>query len=165
MAGSGIIRLTHMVRKVVEENDDFRNTVYGGYPIVRVTAKNQTRTQKMRNPQHPNLLRKGFTAEYLRVHLGAEDESYPDLLLAIRDKLANNIRIKEAFQDRIIFVDDPDDPKLEGGTMQKPYLAIHDADYTSPYLFSGQREEALPVEFWIYQQRFPANMSESLIGK
>jgi len=165
---SGILTLAEMVWSEMQSDNfiNFDRTIYAGPSILACSGLNMGRTQRLKNPAHPNLLRKQLTFSFLRVRFVTQELEYRSLLLAIFDKWKNSVRIAEGFRDRLIFVDDPDDPKLDGVTMQKPYLALHDADFdAAPYGFSGQREERIPVEVYIYQQRFPNNQSESLIGE
>jgi hypothetical protein len=160
----GIATLAELIVEIVDDDDAFTGTVYGGPAIVRAHVAQLGRTARLRTSEHPNLMRKFILLNLLRVREGAGNPQYRSLLLAIYDKLRNNQKIKNAFEDRVTFVDDPDDPAITGVTAHKPYLGIHDADFGVAPQFSGMREEEVPVELYIYQQRFPSSMNTSLVG-
>lgn len=164
MPKKGIIKLAELVISVLDDNDNFTGTVYGGDPIVQAAATSIGRTTKVKSPEHPNLLKKLIEVQYLRVRIGAGDPHISDLLVAVRNKLLSDSGIRDSFDNRVVFVDDPDDPAKQGETVKYPFLGIHDASLSAPFEMSGQREERITAELWIYQQRFPKQMNESMIG-
>lgn len=90
---------------------------------------------------------------------------YRSLLLAIQEKMKNNERLREKFGERIIIIDDPDDPTVDGITAQKPYIGIDDFESTLEFMGSGMFEDNARVRIWIFTQSFPKDLQQAVIGK
>lgn len=80
---------------------------------------------------------------------------YRSFLIALREKMINNPRLKEKFSDRVVFLDDEEDPILDGISFQKPFIAIDDFASTPDPTGSGQMEESLKIRLWVITKRPP----------
>ena len=173
MSAPGIVRLYSAVITAMDGDDNFDNTVYGGSAnqewgrIHKASATLGDDYRRMKEPEHPNLMRAMVRLVYHRIRHGEGDPKLLELFLSVIDKMKNKSTLKAPFQDRIFPLDDENDPGKDGITTSAsaPWCGVKSNFEFPEAAMSHQREERLEFQAWIFVQRFPNKMSATIIGE
>jgi hypothetical protein len=171
---SGILRLADIVFDALDNVVNFESTDYDGPTIIEAVASMPEDTVKYKDPAMPNLMRKLVLVTYTRVRdiqinystgvrTSVQKSGMATLIIGIKQILLANETVRSYFNHRITEIDDIDTPQLDGITTMKPFIGVKDRgweDDLNP--FGGQRHERIPIQVWVFQQRYAKDSQQCL---
>lgn len=162
----GILRIAELVWSILDQDIDFAGTGYDGPPIVMARADLPEGPISMKSDEHPNMLRYGVRVYYQRLREGSGTlPGNSTLLVAVKKKLSDHPSLKPIIQGRVSEVDNIDDPRLDGITTVKPWIAVTIGGWETDKRWGGMREEFVPVWVFIYQQRYSKDVQACLTSE
>lgn len=170
---NGAAQLLDVVLEATDGDDDYTGTVYPNDNltgrIIAVQATIGEDVNEFASPEHPMAVRAMVEVELLRVRIGNARPRLKELRKAFMDKLRNNELIQQIFRNedgtvRITAITSEAKPPKDGITSKYPWIGVKSVFEVPDQQYGGQREERLKMRCYIYQQRYPKQLTESVLG-
>ena len=159
----GILRIAELIWEILDQDINFAGTAYDGPAIVMARADMPEGPVPMPSDPTPNLMRYAVRVYYQRVREGEGTKpGNSTLIVAVKEKLSTNLELKAIIGSRVSEVDNINDPRLDGITTQKPWVAVTIGGWETEKRFGGIREEFVPIWIYVYQQRYAKDVQECL---